>query len=83
MIIGISVDEERETVEKYLKKHPHSFPVVLSSENPLPRPYQIGVFPTYIVIGADGTLISAEEGIKGLVNCARLSRKPECRLIEW
>jgi thiol-disulfide isomerase/thioredoxin len=65
MIIGISVDEERETVEKYLKKHPHSFPVVLSSENPLPRPYQIGVFPTYLVIGADGTLISAEEGDQG------------------
>jgi len=65
MIIGISIDEDRETVEKYLKKHPHSFPVVLSSENSLPRPYQIRVFPTYLVIGADGTLISAEEGDQG------------------
>jgi len=65
MIIGISVDEERQTVEKFLKKHPHSFPVVLSSENPLPRPYQIGVLPTYLVIGPDGTLISAEEGDQG------------------
>ena len=64
MIIGISIDEDRETVE-YLKKHPHGFPVVLSSENSLPRPYQIGVLPTYLVIGADGTLISAEEGDQG------------------
>src|SRR5262245_48477073 len=64
LIIGISIDEDRETVE-YLKKHPHGFPVVLSSENSLPRPYQIGVLPTYLVIGADGTLISAEEGDQG------------------
>ena len=64
-IIGISVDEGRETVEKYLKKHPHNFPVVLSSENQLPRPYEIGVFPTYLIIGPDGTLMTAEEGNKG------------------
>jgi thiol-disulfide isomerase/thioredoxin len=64
-IIGISVDEGRETVEKYLKRHPHNFPVVLSSENQLPRPYQIVVFPTYLIIGPDGTLMTAEEGEKG------------------
>ena len=44
-VIGISVSEDREIVESYLKKHPHNYPVVLSSENQLPRPYQIGVFP--------------------------------------
>jgi thiol-disulfide isomerase/thioredoxin len=64
-IVGISVDEEREIVEKYLKKHPHSYPVVLSSENQMPRPYQIGVFPTYLIISPDGTLMTAEEGDKG------------------
>lgn len=64
-LIGISVDEDRTTVEKYLQKHPHSFPVVLSSENQMPRPYEIGVFPTYLIIGPDGTLMTAEEGDKG------------------
>ncbi len=64
-IVGISVSEDRETVEKYLKKHPHSFAVVLSSENQLPRPYQIGVFPTYLIIGPDGTLTTAEQGDQG------------------
>lgn len=64
-IVGISVSEEREIVEKYLKKHLHSYPVVLSSENEMPRPYQIGVFPTYLIISPDGTLITAEEGDKG------------------
>jgi thiol-disulfide isomerase/thioredoxin len=64
-VIGISVNEERAIVEKYLKKHPHNFPVVLSSENLLPRPYQIGVFPTYLIIAPDGTLMTAEQGDQG------------------
>ena len=64
-IVGVSVDEDRDTVEKYLKKHPHSYPVVLSSENRLPPPYQIGVFPTYLIISPEGTLVTAEQGDKG------------------
>lgn len=64
-IIGISVDEDRDIVQKYLKKHPHSFPIVLSSENQMPRAYQIGVLPTYMIIRPDGTLMTAEEGDKG------------------
>jgi hypothetical protein len=59
------VDEEREIVEKYLKKHPHNFPVVLSSENQIPRPYQIRVFPTYLIISPNGTLMTAQEGDQG------------------
>jgi thiol-disulfide isomerase/thioredoxin len=53
-IIGISVSEDREVVEHFLKEHPHDFPVVLTTENEMPRPYQIGAFPTYIVIDRDG-----------------------------
>jgi thiol-disulfide isomerase/thioredoxin len=64
-VVGISVSEDRETVESYLKKHPHNYPVVLSSENQFPRPYQIGVFPTYLIISPDGTLMTAAEGDQG------------------
>jgi thiol-disulfide isomerase/thioredoxin len=64
-IIGVSVNEDRATVENYLKKHPHSFPVVLSSENRLPPPYQIGVFPTYLIVSPEGNLVTAEQGDKG------------------
>ena len=74
-IVGISVDEEREIVEKYLKKHPDSYPVVLSSENQMPRPYQIGVFPTYLIISPDGTLMTAEEGDKGFVKLRKELQK--------
>ena len=56
MIVGISVSEERDTVEKFLKEHPHSFPIALTTENEMPRPYQISAFPTYIVIEKDGVV---------------------------
>jgi thiol-disulfide isomerase/thioredoxin len=75
MIVGISVSEEREVVEKFLKKHPHSFPVVLTSENEVPRPYQIGVFPTYIVIAPDGTLTTAVEGDQGFGDLRKFLQK--------
>ena len=31
MVVGVSVDEGRDVVEPYLKQHPPSYPVVLSS----------------------------------------------------
>jgi len=64
-IIGISVGEERAVVEKFLKKHPRTYPVILSSENEMPRPYDVNVFPTYLIISPDGTLATAEQGEKG------------------
>lgn len=64
-VLSLSVNEARDVVEKYLKEHPHAYPTALSAENDLPRPYQIGVFPTYIVIAEDGTLASATQGSQG------------------
>ena len=75
VIVGISVSEERDVVEKFLKKHPHSFPVVLTSENEMPRPYEIGTFPTYIVIAPDGTLTTAVEGDQGFGELRKFLKK--------
>jgi thiol-disulfide isomerase/thioredoxin len=74
-IIGISVSEDRELVEKFLNDHPHSYQVVLTTENEMPRPYQVGVFPTYIVIDKDGTLSAAVEGDKGFGELRSLLKK--------
>jgi thiol-disulfide isomerase/thioredoxin len=65
MIVGISVSEDRKIVEDYLKKNVHSYPVVLTSENEMPRTYQLGIFPTYIVISPDGTVAAAMQGDQG------------------
>ncbi|MBL8241438.1 MAG: hypothetical protein JNM66_28695 [Bryobacterales bacterium] len=65
MILGISVSEERQTVERFLKEHPHLLPTVSTSENEMPRAYQVGIFPTYVVTGKDGKLAAAMEGGPG------------------
>ena len=75
MIVGVSVSEDRDVVEKFLAGHPHSFPIVLTSENEMPRPYQIAAFPTYIVIDRDGTVASATEGDQGFGDLRRLLKK--------
>lgn len=74
-IVGISVSEDRSAVNTFLKKFPHGYPVALTSENEMPRTYQIGVFPTYIVIDADGKLASAVEGDQGLSELRSLLKK--------
>ncbi len=65
MIVGISVNEDRETVEDFLHKHSHSFPIVLTTENEMPRAYQLSAFPTYIVIDPNGAINSAFDGDQG------------------
>jgi thiol-disulfide isomerase/thioredoxin len=75
MILGISVSEEREIVEKFLSEHPHSYPIALTSENEMPLPYQISVFPTYIVIDRDGTVTAAVSGDKGFGDLRKLLKK--------
>ncbi len=55
------MNEDRETVEKYLKEHPQSYLGVLTFENELERQYQVHNFPTYIVVGRDGTILSVAE----------------------
>ncbi|HLW75518.1 MAG TPA: TlpA disulfide reductase family protein [Bryobacteraceae bacterium] len=74
-IIAISVSEDRAVVEKFLKEHPHEFPVVLTSENEMPPAYEIHQFPTYIVIEPDGTLASAVEGDQGFGELRQLLKK--------
>lgn len=74
-IVGISVSEDRAIVEKFLSEHPHDFPVVLTSENEMPKAYQIGVFPTYIVIDPEGKLASAAEGDKGFGELRKMLKK--------
>ena len=75
MIVGVSVSEDRGIVERFLKEHPHSFPVVLTTENEMPRAYQMAEFPTYIVIDRDGTVASAVAGDKGFSELRKLLKK--------
>ena len=75
MIVSFSVNEDRAVVEEFLRHHPHKFPVVLTSENDMPRPYQVDAFPTYIIIGPDSTVGSAVEGDQGFAQIQKLLKK--------
>jgi thiol-disulfide isomerase/thioredoxin len=75
MIVGISVNEERPIVEKYLREHPKSYPIALTSENDLPRPYQVGAFPTYVVIDAKGNVSGAVDGDQGFSTLRKMLEK--------
>ncbi|HME10076.1 MAG TPA: TlpA disulfide reductase family protein [Bryobacteraceae bacterium] len=75
MIVGISVSEERGVVEKFLKEHPHSYPIALTTENDIPRAYQVSAFPTYMIIAQDGTFSAAVEGDQGFGELRKLLKK--------
>ena len=75
VIIGISVEEDRSTVENFLSKHPHAYPIALTSENEMPTAYRVGVFPTYIVIDSDGNFASATEGAAGFIDLRKHLKK--------
>ena len=74
-ILGVSVDEDRRIVEKFLKENRKTYPVVLTTENEMPRPYQIGIFPTYLVIDQVGNVASAAQGDQGFGDLRKLLRK--------
>jgi thiol-disulfide isomerase/thioredoxin len=74
-IVGVSVDEDRAVVKKFLSEHPHQYAIALTTENEIPRPYQIGVFPTYIVIDPEGNLAAATEGDTGFAELRKLLKK--------
>lgn len=74
-IIGISVDEEHATVQKFLEEHPHPYSVALTTENEMPRAYQVGVFPTYVIIDPDGNFADATEGDSGFSKLKKLLKR--------
>ncbi len=48
---------------------------MLSTESELPRPYQIGVFPTYWIVDADGEVASVAEGDQGFSELRKMLKK--------
>ena len=73
--MGISVNEERSIVEKFLQVNPHTFPIVLTAENEIPDAYEAARIPTYIVIDRDGTVAAAEQGDQGFGALRKLLTK--------
>ena len=46
-----------------------------TTDKEMPRSYQLGVFPTYIVIDRNGTVTAASEGGQGFVDSRKVLKK--------
>ena len=63
VVLGIDVNEKRETVEKFLKTSPMPYPVIMGDEGGIPAAYGVTAFPTFVMIGADGKIASHQIGL--------------------
>ena len=62
-VIGISVDDELDTVLDYLADEPLQWVVWhVGSESALVRRWRVTGFPTYVLIGPEGTILSKHPG---------------------
>jgi thiol-disulfide isomerase/thioredoxin/outer membrane lipoprotein-sorting protein len=62
VVLGIDVGEKRETVEKFLTTKPVPYPVIMGDEAGIPAAYGITVYPTFVMIGADGKVVATQFG---------------------
>ena len=64
VVVGISLDEERPTLEKFLTENPLPWPIVHdNAENPLDRlalKYGVSALPTVLLLNKEGTVVSLE-----------------------
>jgi thiol-disulfide isomerase/thioredoxin/outer membrane lipoprotein-sorting protein len=79
VVLGIDVGEKRETVEKFLLTKPIPYPVIMGDEAGIPAAYGIAVFPTFVMIGADGKVVATQfgmndSGLTGMVAKTGLTR---------
>lgn len=62
VVLGLSVDEEQETVEKYLTTAKVTYPVALTADTDVVPTFQVNAFPTYVVIDRDGNIVAYQVG---------------------
>jgi thiol-disulfide isomerase/thioredoxin/outer membrane lipoprotein-sorting protein len=65
VILGVDSGEDREVVERFLKKNPFGYPAVLSGESGILESYGVTAYPTFILIGRDGKIIANDVGFSG------------------
>lgn len=67
-ILGVSMDEEgRIAVQRFLAKHPISYPLILNNGERPPKGWVVPGLPTAYLIGRDGTVRQRWFGAKDVV----------------
>jgi len=62
VILGIDVGENRDVVEKFMATSPFGYPVIMGDEAGLTSAYSVNLFPTFVLINADGKVASHQFG---------------------
>jgi len=65
VILAVNLDEDRATMDDFLKKHPVTFTVVRDAKKSLVSKVNIASMPTSFVLGPDGKVISVHKGFRG------------------
>lgn len=65
VVLAVNLDEDRPTMEDFLKKHPVSFTVVRDASKKLVGRASIKSMPTSFVLGPDGRVASIHKGFHG------------------
>ncbi len=65
IVLTINVGESKNTVKKYLEKHPKLSHVVLMSDTNLAAMFQANAYPIYVVIDKDGNIAATQRGAAG------------------
>ncbi len=63
VILAVDEDREPEKLEAYLREKPVSFPVLIDRDGKLAESLGIRVFPTSILVPANGRILSVVEGL--------------------
>jgi thiol-disulfide isomerase/thioredoxin len=62
VILGIDVGENRDVVEKFMATSPFGYPVIMGDEAGMTTAYSVNLFPTFVLINADGKVASHQFG---------------------
>lgn len=65
-VVGISIDEDKSDMDKFLKKNPVPFPILRDAEGKkLGEKVDIQGVPTSFLVGPDGKILSVHSGFEG------------------
>jgi thiol-disulfide isomerase/thioredoxin len=77
VVIGVSVDEDPAAMDRFLKQHAVSFPIVRDKSQKFVQTAKIGAMPTSLLVDRQGTIRFINSGFKGSASEAAMRQQIE------
>lgn len=65
VIVGVSTDDKKANMEKFLKKHPVTFPIVRDAAQKLVAQVDVSTMPTSVLVDREGKIRFMHSGFHG------------------